>query len=116
MFEIFAKDSLIGHSALEHGDAPMGVAFGIFRPAEGYRQIQRACQANHDQSRLALSARTPEGLPIPCEGVNIMDVSHEFEDGDPGNIEVSVLGIPYPCYEELFPGHVADYQKRFGDL
>jgi hypothetical protein len=34
IFEIYAKDTLVGHSALELGDPPMGVAFGKFIPAE----------------------------------------------------------------------------------
>jgi hypothetical protein len=28
-------------------------------------------------------------------------------------LEIDVLGIGYPLYEELFPKHVADYKARF---
>lgn len=43
-------------------------------------------------------------------GVHIADCSAEL--GDEG-LEVSVLGVPYPNYEELFPHHVAAYEQQF---
>lgn len=114
MFKIFTKDTLVGHSALELGDAPMGVAFGKFIPVEGYQDIQRECQSNReDQSGLALSVKTPSGMQIPCVGVGILDLSDEFEDCEAEPIEVTVFGIPYPLYGELFPGHVAAYDKQW---
>jgi hypothetical protein len=112
MFEVFAHDVLVGHSALELGDPPMGVAFGKFIATESYRRIQRECRTNHaDQSGLALSVTTPEGIHIPCVGVGIVDLSDQFED----EIEVTVFGIPYPLYGELFPEHVSGYEAKFGE-
>ena len=56
MFEVFARDILVGHSALELGDPPVGVACGKFIATESNRLIQRECRTNHaDQSGLALS-------------------------------------------------------------
>ena len=111
MFAIYAKDILVGHSALEFGDPPMGVAFGKFFPADAYRQIQHECQSNHaDQSGLALNARTPAGLAVPCVGVSILECA-EVSEFEPA--EVNVLGIPYPLYGELFPEHVAAYEQLF---
>ena len=116
MFEIFSKNTLVGHSALEWSDPPMGVAFGKFIPVESYRDIQRECQPNReDQSGLALNVKTPFGMQIPCVGVGILDFSDEFENDEAEAIEVSVFGIPFPLYEELFPGHVAAYDKRWND-
>lgn len=65
MFEIFAGDTPVGHSSLEYGDPSMGVAFGKYVAADSYRQIQPECQASRDQSRLALSVRTPLGVQVP---------------------------------------------------
>jgi hypothetical protein len=112
MFKVFAHDVLVGHSALELGDPPMGVAFGKFIATESYRRIQRECRTNHaDQSGLALSVTTPEGIHIPCVGVGIVDLSDQFDD----EIEVTVFGIPYPLYGELFPEHVSGYEAKFGE-
>jgi hypothetical protein len=112
MFEVFARDILVGHSALELGDPPMGVAFGKFIATESYRLIQRECRTNHaDQSGLALSVTTPDGIQIPCVGVGIIDFSDQFED----EIEITVFGIPYPLYGELFPEHVCAYEAKFRD-
>jgi len=86
----------------------MGVAFGKFVAADSYRQIQPECQASCDQSRLALSVGTPLGVQVPCLGGDIVDVTDQFEDVDPEDIVVTVVGIAYPLYAELFPRHVAD--------
>ena len=92
-FAVYAKEILVGHSMLESGDAPMGVAFGEFVPSEGYSQIQAECRRNHeDQSTLCLSVKTEAGVSVPCAGVGILDYSGEIE---PPCIEVNVLGVPY---------------------
>jgi hypothetical protein len=106
-FSVYAKEVLVGHSTLENGDPPMGVAFGVFMPTDAYSQIQHECMTNHtDQSALHLSVHTESGMAIPCVGVSILDDSAET---DPLYAEVNVLGIPYPLYGELFPDHVARY-------
>lgn len=110
-FAIYAREILVGHSMLEHGDPPMGVAFGVFIPNASYATIQHECQTNHaDQSLLQLSAKTESGRQISCAGVGILDYSAEV---DPSYVEVNVLGIPYPLYGELFPHHVALYEQKF---
>lgn len=110
-FSIYSNDLLVGHSELESGDPPMGVAFGAFEPAVAYEAIRQECRSNHaDQSLLNLSARTPNGVVIPCIGVGILDYSNEVEKSF---IEVNVLGIGYPLYGELFPNHVSAYEHQF---
>ncbi|CAH0307517.1 hypothetical protein [Pseudomonas mediterranea] len=89
----------------------MGVAFGQFVPADGYQAIQQECRANHlDQSALALCAQTEAGLVIPCAGIGILDYLEELL---PELIEINILGIPRPLYEELFPEKVARYKRQF---
>ena len=111
MFAVYSKGVLVGHSMLENGDPPMGVAFGEFLPNTAYSAIERECKTNHtDQSALKLSVRSDAGFEIPCAGVGILDCSTEFE---PPCAEVTVLGIPYPLYGELFPNHVARYDQQF---
>lgn len=113
-FAVFAGDSLVGYSELELGDAPMCVAFGKFIPADGYQLIRHECRTNHaDQAALALKVRIPAGDWLPCIGVNVLDYSDHIHAGDEPYVEVTVLGIPYPLYSELFPAHVAEYEKQF---
>jgi hypothetical protein len=108
---VYSKGVLIGHSLLEHGDAPMGVAFGEFIPNQAYSEIQSECMSNHaDQSALQLSVRTESGVKIPCVGVAVLDSSAQNEQP---YAEVNVLGISYPLYGELFPEHVARYDQQF---
>ena len=57
-----------------------------------------------------ISVKTEAGVSVPCAGVGILDYSGEIE---PPCIEVNVLGVPYPLYEELFPEHVANYERQF---
>jgi hypothetical protein len=110
-FEVYCGSVLVGHSNLEHGDPPMGVAFGRFIPNEAYQAIQSQCIKNQsDQSRLNLTVKTPQGETIHCEGVGILDYSPEV--GEEG-IEINVLGISCPPYEKLFPEHVALYDQQF---
>lgn len=116
MFEIFANDVLVGHSLLEFGDPPMGVAFGKFIATDGYRGIRLTCRTNHaDQSALGLNVKAPSGAQMPCAGVGILDFVEGPEDEVLQDIEVAVYGISYPLYGELFSAHVRDYEERFGD-
>ena len=81
----------------------MGIAFGRFFPVAAYASIQAECASNHeDQTNLHLSVAAPSGEIIQCVGVGILDGGRD--------IEVSVLGISYPSYAELFPQHVAQYE------
>ncbi|WDG78659.1 hypothetical protein PUP68_14595 [Pseudomonas chlororaphis] len=109
-FSIFSGLVLVGYSALEYGDPPMGVAFGQFEPADGYAVIKNECCTNHrDQSPLDLSVQTEAGVVIPCVGVGILDYSKELV---PPCIEINILGIQHPLYGELFPQHVTMYERN----
>jgi hypothetical protein len=109
-YKVFAGKTLIGHSTLESGDPPMGVASGKFLPLPAYSSVQSQCIASRDlpQAHLALSIALPNGEPVPAEHcVAILDYSAEL-----GEIEVHAVGIGYPLYGELFPHLVAAYQQH----
>lgn len=109
-FEIYCKGFLIGHSELESGDPPMGVALGRFVPNAAYEAVRPdVLRSPQDQASLQLTVRF-EGKNMPCVGITITDYS---KDLSPDGIEISVLGIPYPLYAEVFPDHVAAYDKKF---
>ena len=111
-YKVYAGEALIGHSALESGDPPMGVASGKFFAVPAYASIQPQCIANRDlpQTHLGLTVARPNGDLIPAEhGVAILDYSVEL-----GEIEVHAFGIGYPLYEELFPNLAAAYRRLHG--
>jgi hypothetical protein len=111
-YSVHFGTTLIGHSELEFGDPPMGVAFGKLLPTPEYQGVRSKCiaaLAGGDQTHLNLSVRGADGVTIPAAGVGVLDaVDLSMEE-----IEVEVLGIPYPLYAELFPGHVRAYETKF---
>lgn len=113
-FEVYSGALLVGWSELELGDAPMGVAFGRFLPAPGYVAIQSVVMAAASgplPENLQLSIRDSGGTTLDASaGVHISDCSVEL---GPEGLEVSILGVPYPSYETLFPEHVATYERQF---
>ncbi len=113
-FVVLSGGTVIGHSSLETGDPPMGVASGKLKPTAAYASIQALCIASRDasQQHLSLTVIQPNGQRLPATlGVSILDYSVEL---GPDEIEVHALGIGYQLYEELFPDHVAFYGKQFG--
>jgi hypothetical protein len=112
-FEVLAGKALVGHSELELGDAPMGVAGGKLLPSPEYAAIQPSVINTREgsQAHLALVVRLVDGRDLPAQGgVHITDYSAELglEDG----LQVEVLGIGYPLYEELFPEQIAAYKAQ----
>jgi hypothetical protein len=111
MYSVYAGSDLVGHTALENGDAPMGVAFGIFIPSDEYAHIREFCQRNHsDQSTLQLSVATEIGETIPAVGVSVLDYSAMVDEPE---IQVNLIGVDAALYEALFPMHVRAYRQRF---
>jgi len=111
-FEVFCKGHQIGWSDLELGDPPMGVAFGVFVPGPGYSSIQEQVRAfaQRDQRHFNFTVRIVDGEEFRAAGVSIADYS--FDCGEDA-IELNVLGIEYPAYGEVFPEHVAAYERQW---
>ena len=102
-FAIYAGSLCIGHSWLEHRDAPIGVAAGRFLPADAYAQVQGAvlASAGGTQPEVALRVLAPDGQLLAGEGlVQIVDYSPELGDDA---IEVHVIGIEPERYGQWFP-------------
>lgn len=111
MYSVYAGSDLVGHTALENGDAPMGVAFGVFLPSDGYARIREVCQRNHsDQSMLQLSVATEAGDTIPAIGVSVLDYTAMVDEPE---IQINLIGVEAALYEALFPMHVRAYRQRF---
>jgi hypothetical protein len=108
-YQVFMDTILIGYSDFECGDPPMGVVYGDFLPLPAYERFrsQFITLRESSQEHLALSVARSNGEVIPALGISIFDYSTELEE-----IQVTVLGIAYPLYEELFPEFVATYADR----
>ncbi|WP_349656637.1 hypothetical protein [Xanthomonas sp. 10-10] len=112
-FDILANSVLIGHTAFESGDPPMGAAFGRFIPIATYSAVQPAITqyAGREVAGINLAVRVASTKQlIQCLAVSITDCSSEFGAED---LEVAALGIGYPLYAELFPHHVDAYENQF---
>jgi hypothetical protein len=94
----------------------MGIAAGKFLPLPAYAEIQPSVVAAREgsQAHLSVVVRLIGGEELPAQGgVQILDYSAELgADG----LEIEVLGVSYPLYEELFPGrhpaYVASFRKK----
>ncbi|WP_177330325.1 hypothetical protein [Pseudomonas sp. PH1b] len=111
-FKVYQGSTLLGWSALESADPPMGVAFGQFIPAAAYAALQERVRALTAAAQVELQLQVHHlDQPVPAMGVSIQDYSAEC---GADAIEITVLGIGYPLYEQLFPHAVAAYQQAMG--
>ncbi|NBZ87391.1 hypothetical protein [Stagnihabitans tardus] len=119
MYSILAGQSIIGHTEFEHGDPPMGVAFGQMLPSPAFAAFRTSHAPDLGEAGETswgnLSARSDSGVLLDCADVVIVvhDLDAAPEDGAPG-IEVTAYGIAWQQFETLFPEHVAAHDHRFG--
>jgi hypothetical protein len=119
MFGIFHSDVLIGRSALESGDPPMGVVSGQFEPTDAFAPLRNAMRPTRDgagneqrETRYlaGVCARMADGIALVCSHVEVWEYG---ETDNPIAWEVFCLGIEQPPYKELFPHHVEAYEDQF---
>ncbi|WP_341992388.1 hypothetical protein [Azorhizobium sp. AG788] len=102
----------IGAGSLMQLDPPMGIATGTFEPTDHY---DRDSHANIVEGKYlsdrgkSLVAISNEYGPIDCSGVGIED---SFESI--GEQVVTIFGIPYPKYSEIFADY-EDYKSYYPD-
>ena len=113
----------IGESSLDHADPPMGVVNGTIRFHEiedAYTFLREYCSSRGIQLNASddtiglidtwaipgLKVITPAGKTIPNEGCSISGLNEE-------GYEVTILGIPYPFFDEEFPIHAKTYEDQF---
>jgi len=109
-FAVYAGTVCIGHSWLEHRDAPIGVAAGRFVPGAAYGGVQPAvlASASGEEPEVALRVVAPDGQELAGEGsVQIVDYSPELGDDA---IEVHVIGIEPDRYGQWFPTQATGFQ------
>ena len=126
LYNITLNGTLIGTSELEKADAPMGVAFGLIKFNEiesPYEFFKEYCLKNN----IVINTDDPEFEFIDTQviselkvfrqdGMEIQGVAGNAITGMKGEgYEISILGIPYPFYEEEFPNHAAEYKTMFDE-
>jgi len=114
MFNIIANGTVIGRTAFEHGDAPMGVAFGAFLPVEDFAEFRATTpMTRQDDGGVCvwsnLVAMSAEGIALDGATVTVFVFGPELSE----EMEVTAEGIPSPLYERVFAHHVQDYEARF---
>lgn len=125
-YNIFLSGQEIGTTQLEKADAPMGVVFGkiIFKDIESpYTFFKAYClqnniQINTDDPEFEFldTQAIPELKVVRQDGLEIKGVAGNAISGmKEEGYEMSILGIPYPFYEEEFPSHVKEYNEMLGN-
>lgn len=115
VFSIFANGKPIGRSALESGDPPMGVAFGRFIPEAGFASLLDAAPAPDDgpiRRWGGLAVRSPAGVELEC----VDAILERYDHGEGVDMEITVYGVAYPLYADLFPDICLRYETAFRDV
>lgn len=118
-YSIHIGEIKLGTTKLEKADAPMGVVFGdiIFTEQNmGYDFIKNYCESmnielasDFPEDKL-ISTMTIDTLIVKNEkGIEIKGIGNQISGMDSDVYEVTLLGVPYPFYEEEFPHHVKAY-------
>lgn len=119
-FELYAGEELMGWSALETGDPPMGCLAGVFYPNQNYARIRGRVRAffSDDGGRtrenwekiaaLELTVRPENGVVFePVGGVSVEDYAQELQDESAR--ELNVFGLPH----EVFRLHFREMSESY---
>jgi hypothetical protein len=122
-YDIFLDDKIIGTTELENADAPMGVVFGNItfeNIISGYDFFKSYCLKNnikifsdYPDDKYIVTADIPNLKVLNPKGSEIKGLGTYIEGSDTIIFRVSIVGIPYPFYEEEFPHHRKAYDNQF---
>jgi hypothetical protein len=122
-YNLLLDDKVIGTTELENSDAPMGVVFGNIKlndTSSPYEFFKSYCVTNgieilndYPEDKLIATSDIPKLKIISSNGVEIKGQGTSIDGMDSGIFEVTILGVPYPFYEEEFPHHMKVYENRF---
>ena len=121
-YDILIDDKIIGTTELEKADAPMGVVWGKItfeHIISGYDFLKLYCLTNnieiisdYPNNRLITTANLPNLKVLTPNGIEIKGQGTNIEGMDKDVFEITILGVPYPFFEEAFPHHVKAYKEH----
>ena len=122
-YNIFLDDKIIGTTALEKADAPMGVVFGdikLYDISSGYEFFKSYCLTkgieiiyDYPDDKLISTSYIPTLKVINSSGIEIKGQGTSIDGMDSDVFQVTIFGVPYPFYEEEFSHHVKAYEDQF---
>lgn len=115
-YNVFLEDKMIGTTAFEAADAPMGVIFGKVYFADviyGYVFFKKYCFENniglasdYPKDKL-IATRTMKHLRVRnASGTEIEHLGNQISGMDGDVFEITLEGVAYPFFEAEFPHHV----------
>lgn len=119
-YNIFLDNKIIGTSNLEKADAPMGVVLGKINLIEenlNYIFLSDYCRINsikteeYPEDKFISTQNIPNLKVYNEKGIEIKGIGCIISGMDSEEFEISIIGIPYPFYQEEFPKHVEEYEK-----
>jgi hypothetical protein len=121
-YTIFLDNIQIGVTKLEKADASMGITFGEILFTEtisGYDFFKAYCLENKiefedfKEDRLLTTNNIPTLQVFDNLKNEIKGIACSVSGLDTDGFEITLLGIPYPFYEEEFPHHVKAYNEMY---
>ena len=122
IYDIFLDNIKIGTTELEKADAPMGVVFGKINFIEivsAYDYFKNYCVENKIkvtddyEQRLIMTEFIPNIKVVDKNSIEIIGLGTNIEGMDSDIFDITIMGVPYPFYEEEFPNHVKAYNEMF---
>jgi hypothetical protein len=122
IYDIFLDNIKIGTTELEKADAPMGVVFGkinFIEIASAYDYLRNYCVENKIkvtddyEQRLIMTEFIPNLKVVDKNSIEIKGLGTNIEGMDSDIFDITMVGVPYPFYEEEFPHHVKAYNEMF---
>ncbi|MCV2486902.1 hypothetical protein OD917_18370 [Flavobacterium sp. SH_e] len=114
-YNIFLDNINIGFSKLEKADPPMGVVFGNINFTNknlDYNFFSNYCKINSIKAEESsedhfISTQTIPNLKVFNEkGTEIKGIGCYITGQDSEEFEITIIGIPYPFFEEEFSNHL----------
>jgi hypothetical protein len=123
IYSLLLDDHPIGTTELEHADPPMGVVFGNINftgISSGYDFLKNYCLTNnietisdYPEDKLIATGHLANLKVVDQNGIEIKGQGTNIEGMDADVYTVTILGVPYPFFEEEFPHHCKAYDNLF---